>query len=214
MRSNGGYEIIQRPKARARGKAYLARYLEEVEREWARVRTERQRGTSVYEWLNYQNKLTKQNPNFKYKVVYLRSGTNLAATVVVDEPYLVRVGNNELKVNGIIIHTTLYLYQTNNEDEAHYLTAVLNSSILNELVKPMQTKGAYGPRDFHKKPLEFPIPRYDFNNPVHRRLSELGKEAREAVCRELDRVLKELGYRNIVDPYYDYMNGFSEWRAD
>jgi hypothetical protein len=207
MGSNGGYEIIQRPKAQARGKAYLARYLEEVEREWARVRTERQRGTSVYDWLNYQNKLTKQNPNFKYKVVYLRSGTNLAATVVVDKPYLVKVGNNELKVNGIIIHTTLYLYQTNNEDEAHYLTAILNSSILNELVKPMQTKGAYGPRD--KKPLEFPISRYDSTNPVHRSLSELGKEAREAVCRELDRVLKELGYRNIVDNYYDYMYGIS-----
>jgi hypothetical protein len=135
----------------------------------------------------------------------------LAATVVVDEPYLVKVkvGNNEVKVNGIIIHTTLYLYQTNNEDEAHYLTAILNSSILNELVKPMQTKGAYGPRHFHKKPLEFPIPRYESNNPVHRRLSEFSREAREVVCRELDRVLKELGYRNIVDNYYDYMYGFS-----
>jgi hypothetical protein len=209
MRRGGGYEIIQRPKAQASGKAHLARYLEEVEREWARVRTERQRDTSVYEWLNYQNKLTKQNPNLRYKVVYLRSGTNLAATVVVDEPYLVKVGSSEVKVNGIIIHTTLYLYQTNNEDEAHYLTAVLNSSILNELVKPMQTKGAYGPRDFHKKPLEFPIPRYDSTNPVHRRLSELGKEARDAVCRELDRVLKELGYWNIVKNYYSYMYGFS-----
>ncbi|MFP3216638.1 MAG: hypothetical protein RXP99_05010, partial [Vulcanisaeta sp.] len=208
MRRGGGYEIIQRPKAQASGKAHLARYLEEVEREWARVRTERQRDTSVYEWLNYQNKLTKQNPNLRYKVVYLRSGTNLAATVVVDEPYLVKVGSSEVKVNGIIIHTTLYLYQTNNEDEAHYLTAVLNSSILNELVKPMQTKGAYGPRDFHKKPLEFPIPRYESNNQVHRRLSELGKEAREAVCRELDRVLKELGYLNVVN-YYSYMYGFS-----
>jgi hypothetical protein len=114
-----------------------------------------------------------------------------------------------VKVNGIIIHTTLYLYQTNNEDEAHYLTAVLNSSILNELVKPMQTRGAYGPRHFHKKPLEFPIPRYDSTNPVHRRLSELGKEAREAVCRELDRVLKELGYLNIVNNYYGYMYGSS-----
>ena len=208
MRRGGGYEIIQRPKAQASGKAHLARYLEEVEREWARVRTERQRDTSVYEWLNYQNKLTKQNPNLRYKVVYLRSGTNLAATVVVDEPYLVKVGSSEVKVNGIIIHTTLYLYQTNNEDEAHYLTAVLNSSILNELVKPMQTKGAYGPRDFHKKPLEFPIPRYESNNQVHRRLSELGKEAREAVCRELDRAFKELGYLNVVN-YYSYMYGFS-----
>jgi hypothetical protein len=208
-RSSGGYRIITQREAQARGKAHLVKYLKEVEREWARVRTERQRDTSVYEWLNYQNKLTKQNPDLRYKVVYLTSGTHLAATVVVDEPYLVKVGDNEVKVNGIIIHTTLYLYQTNNEDEAHYLTAVLNSSILNELVKPMQTKGAYGPRHFHKKPLEFPIPRYDFDNQVHRRLSELGKEAREVVCRELDRVLKELGYLNIVKNYYEYMYGLS-----
>jgi SAM-dependent methyltransferase len=206
-RSSGGYRIITQREAQARGKAHLVKYLKEVEKEWTRSKSSQR--MTIYVRLDYDRGLSKQNPGLKYKVVYLRSGTNLAATVVVDEPYLVKVGDNEVKVNGIIIHTTLYLYQTNNEDEAHYLTAVLNSNILNELVKPMQTKGAYGPRDFHKKPLEFPIPRYDSTNPVHRRLSELGKEAREAVCRELDRVLKELGYRNIVDNYYDYMYGSS-----
>jgi hypothetical protein len=206
MRS-GGYRIITQREAQARGKAHLARYLKEVEKEWTKSKSSQR--MTIYDRLDYDRGLSKQNPSLKYKVVYLRSGTNLAATIVVDEPYLVKVGSSEVKVNGIIIHTTLYLYQTNNEDEAHYLTAVLNSSILNELVKPMQTKGAYGPRDFHKKPLEFPIPRYDFNNQVHRRLSELGKEAREVVCRELDRVLKELGYLNIVKNYYGYMYGIS-----
>ena len=206
MRS-GGYRIITQREAQARGKAHLVRYLKEVEKEWTKSKSSQR--MTIYDRLDYDRGLSKQNPSLKYKVVYLRSGTNLAATVVVDEPYLVKVGNSEVKVNGIIIHTTLYLYQTNNEDEAHYLTAVLNSSILNELVKPMQTKGAYGPRDFHKKPLEFPIPRYESNNPVHRRLSELGREAREVVCRELDRVLKELGYLNIVKNYYDYMYGIS-----
>jgi hypothetical protein len=205
--SNSGYRIIQRPEARARGKAHLARYLEEVEEGWRKSKSSQ--GMTIYERLDYDGGLSKQNPNLKYKVVYLRSGTNLAATVVVDEPYPVKVGSSEVKVNGIIIHTTLYLYQTNNEDEAHYLTAVLNSSILNELVKPMQTKGAYGPRDFHKKPLEFPIPKYDPNNPIHRRLSELGREAREVVCRGLNRVLQELGYLGIVNNYYNYMYGYS-----
>jgi len=209
MRSSGGYRIITQREAQARGKAYLVGYLEKVERRWAEVRTERQRDTSVYEWLNYQNKLTKQNPDLKYKVVYLTSGTNLAATVVVDEPYEVEVNGGRVKVNGIIIHTTLYLYQTNNEDEAHYLTAILNSNILNDLVKPMQAKGSFGERHFHKKPLEFPIPRYDSNNQVHRRLSELGKKAREAVCGKLDKALEELGYLNVVNDYYNYMYGFS-----
>jgi hypothetical protein len=163
----------------------------------------------VYEWLNYQNKLTKQNPNLKYKVVYLTSGTNLAATVVVDEPYEIEARGGRVRVNGVVIGHTLYLFQTSNVDEAHYLTAILNSNILNDLIKPMQARGSFGERHIVKKPLEFPIPRYDFNNQVHRRLSELGKEAREAVCRELDRVLKELGYLNIVKNYYDYMYGIS-----
>jgi hypothetical protein len=209
MRSSGGYEIIQRTKAQESGKAHLARYLEEVEREWARVRTERQRGTSVYEWLNYQNKLTKQNPNLKYKVVYLTSGTNLAATVVVDEPNEIEARGGRVRVNGVIIGHTLYLFQTNNVDEAHYLTAILNSNILNDLIKPMQARGSFGERHIVKKPLEFPIPRYESNNPMHRRLSELGREARDVVCRELDRVLKELGYLNIVKNYYDYIYGIS-----
>jgi len=207
--SNSGYRIIQRPEAQARGKAYLARYLEEVEGAWARVRTERQKDTSVYEWLNYQNKLTKQNPNLRYKVVYLANGTNLAATVVVDEPYEVEVKGGRVRVNGIIIENTLFLYQTDNVNEAHYLTAVLNSSILNELVKPMQARGGFGERHFHKKPLEFPIPKYDPNNPIHRRLSELGREAREVVCRGLNRVLQELGYLGIVNNYYNYMYGYN-----
>jgi len=208
-RSSGGYRIITQREAQVRGKAHLVRYLEEVEREWARVRTERQRVTSAYEWLNYQNKLTKQNPSFKYKVVYLTSGTNLAATVVVDEPYEIEARGGRVRVNGIVVGHTLYLFQTNNVDEAHYLTAILNSNILNDLIKPMQARGSFGERHIVKKPLEFPIPRYDSTNPVHRRLSELGKEAREAVCRELDRVLKELGYWNIVDNYYGYMHGIS-----
>jgi len=207
--SNSGYRIIQRLEAQARGKAHLARYLEEVEGAWARVRTERQKDTSVYEWLNYQNKLTKQNPNLKYKVVYLTSGTNLAATVVVNEPYPVKVGSSEVKINGVIIGHTLYIFQTNNEDEAHYLTAILNSNILNDLITPMQARGGFGERHIVKKPLEFPIPKYDPNNPIHRRLSELGREAKEVVCRELNSVLQELGYSSVVDGYYNYMYGYS-----
>jgi len=37
----------------------------------------------------------------------------------------------------------------------------------------------------------------------------LGKEAREVVCRELDRALRESDYWNVVKNYYDYMYGVS-----
>jgi hypothetical protein len=207
IRSSGGYEIIQRLEAQARGKAYLARYLEEVEEGWRKSKSSQR--MTIYDRLDYDRGLSKQNPGLKYKVVYLTSGTNLAATVVVDEPYEVEVKGGRVRVNGITIHTTLYLYQTNNEDEAHYLTAILNSNILNDLVKPMQARGGFGERHFHKKPLEFPIPRYDPNNPIHRRLSELGREAREVVCKELNKALQDLGYSSVVNGYYSYMYGSS-----
>jgi hypothetical protein len=207
MHGSGGYETIQRPKAQAKGKAYLAKYLEEVEKEWRRSKSSQR--MTIYERLDYDRGLSKQNPSLKYKVVYLRSGTNLAATVVVDEPYEIEARGGRVRVNGVVIGHTLNLFQINNVDEAHYLTATLNSNILNDLIKPMQARGSFGERDIVKKPLEFPIPRYESNNPVHRRLSELGRKAREVVCRELDRVLKELGYLNIVKNYYDYMYGIS-----
>jgi hypothetical protein len=207
MHGSGGYELIQRPKAQARGKAYLAKYLEEVEKEWRRSKSSQR--MTIYERLDYDRGLSKQNPSLKYKVVYLTSGTNLAATVVVDEPYEIEARGGRVRVNGVVIGHTLYLFQTNNVDEAHYLTAILNSNILNDLIKPMQARGSFGERHIVKKPLEFPIPRYESNNPVHRRLSELGKEARETVCRELDRVLKELDYWDIVNSYYGYMHSIS-----
>jgi len=37
----------------------------------------------------------------------------------------------------------------------------------------------------------------------------LGREAREVVCRELNRVLRDLDYLGIVNNYYSYMYGSS-----
>jgi hypothetical protein len=96
--------------------------------------------------------------------------------------------------NGVVVESTLYHYETNNVDEAYYLVAILNSSVLDELIKPMQSKGEFGERDIHKKPLEFPIPRYDPNNDVHRCLSELGRKASEIVQRLLPQILSQREY--------------------
>jgi hypothetical protein len=208
----GSRTIIRRTEAANLGKRRLVEYLERVEREWDRVRTGRQESTSVYEWLNYRNKLTKQDPKFKYKVVYLRSGKNLAASVVVDEPYELEAGGGRVRVNGVIVGHTLHFYQTNDADEADYLAAVLNSNVLNNLIKPMQSKGAFGERDIGKKPLEFPIPRYNPRNPLHRELSGLGRRAREIVCGRLNEALGSLAsgdksYLDVVNRYYDYLLG-------
>jgi len=204
--------IIRKTEASHLEKQYLMKYLEVVEGEWDRVMSGRRKSMSVYERLNYQNGLTKQDPKFRYKVVYLRSGKNLAASVIFDEQYELEASDGSVRVNGVIIDSTLYFYQTDDVDEADYLAAVLNSNVLNDLIKPMQSKGAFGERDIHKKPLEFPIPGYNPENPVHRELSGLGRKAREVVCGKLNEVLGSLtsggeSYLDALNRYYDYLLG-------
>jgi len=183
-----GYEIIRREVALRMGYPHLAKWLEEAEKVWNRVRGEKRE--DLYEWLNYQHKLSRQNPNAKYKVVYLTSGTHLTACLLIDEEIAV----HSLSLRRVIIGHTLYFYQTNNVDEAYYLVAILNSQVLDSLVKPLQPKGEFGERHFTKKPLEFPIPKFDPNNPIHRRLGELGKKASEEACKILPELLAKYGY--------------------
>jgi len=39
----------------------------------------------------------------------------------------------------------------------------------------MQSRGLWGPRDIHKKVLELPIPKFNHENPFHRRMAQLGQ---------------------------------------
>ena len=173
---------------------FLARWLEEAERIWNKVRGEKKEKLTVYERLDYQRLLSTQSSKAKYRVVYLTSATYLAACVVNNAPLDVSTQSGPVKINGIIIDATLYRYDTDNEDEAYYLASVFNSSVLDELIKLVQAKGQFGHRHIHKKPLEFPIPRYDPNNSIHRRLCELGKMATQEAYRVLPDILRELGY--------------------
>jgi hypothetical protein len=184
------YRIMRKEEALRMGHTKLAQWLEKAERIWSEVRGEKEKKMTIYEQINFRQALSQQNPRAKYKVVYLRSGTNLAATVIDVEKVL----RENMLLNGIIVESTLYRYETDNIDEAYYLVAVLNSSVLDQLIKPMQSKGEYGERDIHKKPLEFPIPKYNPDNEVHKRLAELGRKASEIAERVLPELLSSRGY--------------------
>jgi len=184
------YRIIRKEEALKAGYTKLAKWLEEAEKMWSEIRGKKEEKMTIYERLDFQQGLSQQNPKAKYRIVYLRSGTNLAAAVIDVENVL---KENQL-INGVVIESTLYRYDTDNAEEAYYIAAILNSSVLDELIKPMQSKGEFGERDIHKKPLEFPIPRYDPSNEVHRRLAELGKKASEIAQRILPQLLSLRGY--------------------
>jgi len=131
---------------------------------------------SIYDWLNYRNKITDQQPKGLYNVIYNTSGTNVTACVIDN------TGSDELiaeglKTQGFIADAKTYVFQTDNEDEAYYLSAVLNSEYVNNAIKPYQSRGTWGARDIHRRPFEVvPIPKFDTKDKKHSKLASLSKQ--------------------------------------
>ncbi|MFX1417566.1 MAG: Eco57I restriction-modification methylase domain-containing protein, partial [Promethearchaeota archaeon] len=119
---------------------------------------------TLFSNLNYWNKLKKQINNKSYLVVYNASGSSLKAAVV----------NNEKQ--RVIIGSENYYYSTNSQNEAYYLSAILNSLILSKNIKIIKSS-----RHIHKRPFMFPIPIYDENNILHLELARKGKKCENVV---------------------------------
>ena len=117
--------------------------------------------------LNYWNKLKKQIKNKSYIIVYNASGSNLKAAVI----------NNDKQ--RVIIGSENYYYSTNSQNEAYYLSAILNSPILSKNIKMIKSS-----RHIHKRPFMFPIPLYNKNNLLHKELAKSGKKY-ESVVQDL-----------------------------
>ncbi len=109
--------------------------------------------------LNYWNKLKKQVNNKAFLVVYNASGSNLKSAVI----------NN--KQQRVIIGSENYYYSTDSENEANFLSALLNAPILSKNIKLVKSS-----RHIHKRPFMFPIPIYDKNNEMHKELAKKGKK--------------------------------------
>jgi hypothetical protein len=192
-----GFKMVTGAQAAATGCSGLAAWLSDVEKIWKTKRGEKAARMDIYSRLDYSNTLTRQRPRAKYKVLYNAAGTNLCAAVLNQRRRIIKkVGGQELKLNGIVAEHKVYRMETDDEGEAYYVAAVLNSGPLDRLVKPMQSRGQFGERDIEKKPLEFPIPKYDPKNRTHQRLAELGKECAskaEKTVPDLEKKYSSLG---------------------
>ena len=114
---------------------------------------------SLFENLNYWNKLTKQSENKIFIVVYNASGSNLKSAVIINDK------------KNIIIGSENYFFSTTTQYEAYYLSAILNSPVLSKNIKVIKSS-----RHIHKRPFSFAIPRYDDTNPIHRSLGTKAKK--------------------------------------
>ena len=120
---------------------------------------------NLLQQLNYHGKLSKQlawqaeSSDKPIRVVYTKSGRPTAAI---------------LNAPDALIENALYWISCSGWDEAHYLSAIVNSDVLLDAVKPLMPHGQYGPRDLHKHLWKLPIPTYDPDDPVHKEIRDAG----------------------------------------
>jgi len=191
----GGFRMVDQIEAKEKGLFDLEKWLSKAEFEWTRLKGEKGEKITAGGWLNYRNKLTNQKKS-KFKVLYPTSATNLFG-VMIDCKKNPGITINGLKIltNGFVIESTAYYFETDNRNEACYLTAFLNSSILNQALKPLQARGLFGPRHIHKKVWEFPIPRFNPKNLQHQNLVKIGEKTTAKVKRFLkgERLVTSIG---------------------
>jgi hypothetical protein len=146
----------------------------EIEKDWERHReskfsleskTKSSAKMNIFDWLNYNNKLLTQNTSPKCIVVYNANGTKIRAAVL------------ENKSNLIIEHAAYYAY-FNEPAEAYYLCGILNSKKLLSLLKKA---GILSERHIGKKPFDIPFPKYDRQNSLHVKISQLSKEISDII---------------------------------
>lgn len=142
------------------GYPHLSAWLERAEKLWE----EHGGGMPYEERINYHGSLASQFPIAPIRVVYAKAGT-LPASAVIRNP------------EAAIDHS-LY-WAAASEEEARYLTAILNSETARAAVRHLQARGQWGARHFDKVMLTLPIPTYSPSDEVHVSLVEMAKRAEE-----------------------------------
>ena len=127
----------------------------------------------LYSNLNHLNKLTSQ-------LEYLRAGIDSGGTIRVAYTSAGRPTATSIKDNNAIFENALFQTVCKSDSEAYYLIATINSNELAKQAKPLcPTNWAKQIRHFHKHGWKLSIPRYDTREPLHVRLSQLGKTAEQ-----------------------------------
>jgi len=174
-----------------------------VDKLWCERRTpsSEKRFPSIFDRGNYGNLLDHQAQTRRLVVLYNATGRDLAACIV-DRQNLPSV--NDIKPSGFIADVKTWTYETNNLDEALYLCGVLNSPLINKMIKPLQPRGLGGARAIHRRPLMLNIPKFDENNQIHREIAELSSLNLEVanqikISRSRKKIKRQLAYNGEID---------------
>jgi SAM-dependent methyltransferase len=206
-----GYRLIDIKALRNNGFEHMANWLEMAQKLWEERRTEKStsRFPRILDRLDYNGLLSSQNPQKKYVILYNSSGTNVVSCVINREELRMFSKDLAVKPKGFVSDAKTWFYETNNDKEAYYLCGVLNSDVVNVAIKPLQTRGLWGERDIHRRPLMIPIPKFEEKNAQHLEIAAVSQtchkilgnkdfenkstaaarsEARTIIAREIERI--------------------------
>jgi hypothetical protein len=113
------FKVLSAEGLLEQGYRYGSAWFFDAEARWDASKTDKNREmeTSLSNYLNWQNKLSEQNPKARFLVLYTSSATDASATVIdlrtFDHPF-------------IVDHKT-YWCECTSETEAYYLAAYVNS---------------------------------------------------------------------------------------
>ncbi|WP_342792324.1 hypothetical protein, partial [Clostridioides difficile] len=117
-------------------------------------------------YLNTRDKLLQQRRLKSKYIVHVGAGGKYPCAAVEE------IEEDRLK---FIADQTTYVAEINDELEAYYVVAILNSEYMYNAINDFQARGAFGERHIHKIPYLF-IPRYDSNNEKHVQIANLSKD--------------------------------------
>ncbi len=160
-----GLTLLSHEELRREGFLNVSKWFSSIDNFWKIHRTSLNAKYSSEEYLNFQNKITSQQINSPYLVLYNALGKDANSLVV---------ERSSLDLDFIVDYKTYVLY-TDVIEEAYYLSAILNSSAPNEMIKDFQAKGLFGPRGVEKKILDVYFPKFDAKSKTHQQLATLSK---------------------------------------
>lgn len=141
----------------------------------------------LLEVINIYGKLRQQDfSEGKWLVLSGAGGSNPCAAYISLE---------EIDRSRVIIDQTLYWYLTDSEEEALYITGLLNSDALADIIKDFQPDGGFGKRHIHTIPYKI-IPAFDPEDALH---AEVVTKTRELMGEWADRC-REASLAGLLKP--------------
>lgn len=172
---NEDFAPVDAHALRLAGRTHTADWLDWAEGQWAEARKPSET-SQLSARLNNLGHLSAQRAMRRFVVVYIAAGNRPIAGVIdqtqMPLPFVARDGT--------------YWASTDDEREAHFLSAFLNSEHAANAIRDWMTLGLFGPRHIHKRVLDVPWPLFDPAEPTHLDVAELGRVIHEQARQSIE----------------------------